>query len=301
MKLDLNEVRGVVVPTITPLNEREEVEAGQLKRLVNHIVAGGVHGLFPLGTTGEFARLDEKQKEIAARTTIETNDKRVLIYMGVSDTGLNKTLRNIRLAESWGADIIVTTLPYYYPVFDLQEQLQFLEAVADSTELPIMLYNIPQTVGAPIHLDAIQTISRKPNIIGLKDSSGNFDYLTQCLERNVKDGFRMMIGDESLSMKGLLAGSHGLVPSLANVFPKLLVRLYGACMAGDAAEAEKRQAELDEINQLNRCGESWLGPLIVRKKALSLMGICSGNMSKPSLEMEEERIERLQEYIAEYA
>ncbi|MEF2245516.1 MULTISPECIES: dihydrodipicolinate synthase family protein [unclassified Paenibacillus] len=302
-RLDGRKLQGIVVPTVTPLNEREEVQLDALRKLNEHMMKGGVHGLFPLGTTGEFARMDDEQKEQVARVTIEQAAGRVPVYVGVGDTGTRKVLRNMKKAHSWGADVIVSTLPYYYPVNDEREQLQYFEAIAASTDLPVMMYNMPATVGVNIAPSVVERLSHVPNIIGIKDSSGNYDYIHACLriKKASSQVFQIFVGDESLSARALLAGADGLVPSLGNVFPKLLVQLYEACAAKEHERAEDLQQELSIINQFNKVGDSWLGALILRKKLLSMMGLSPEKVSHPSLAMDSAADDKLDRFIKKWA
>lgn len=302
-RIDAAQFYGVVVPTVTPLNEREEVQLDELKKVNQHMIDGGVHGLFPLGTTGEFARLDDDQKEQVAKITVEQAAGKLPVYIGVGDTGTRKVLRNIKRAESWGADVIVSTLPYYYPVRDVKEQLQFFEAIADSTHLPIMLYNIPSTIGVNISIDVVEQMARKANVIGIKDSSGSFDYIQACLKIKSESDqpFQVFVGEEKLSKDGLWNGADGLVPSLGNVLPKLFAELFDACVDKDEAKANELQKELLQINRFNQLGDSWMGALIFRKKMLGMMGLCSDYVSKPSLAMDDSHVEEIRAIIQKWA
>jgi 4-hydroxy-tetrahydrodipicolinate synthase len=298
--LKFDDVRGVVVPAATPLTEDEQVDETAMAKLVSHMIEGGVHGLFLLGTTGEFARLDDVQKRKAGEAAVEAIGGRVPVYIGVSDAGARKVKQNIRMAEQLKADVIVCTLPYYIPVRHPREQLHFFETVLGETDLPVMLYNIPATVNAEISLEVVEKASRKPNMIGIKDSSGNLGYLKKLVEMRPKPEYKVLVGDESLSAKGLLSGGDGLVPSLANVFPKLFVDLYKRCAAGDEEGAMRLQSRIDEINQWNKCSDSWLGALIFRKKALSMMGIGSERLAEPYLRPDSEMAKRMEIAIGQF-
>lgn len=298
--LDIHAVHGVVVPVITPLRADEEVDVPALEQVIRHMLNGGVHGLFVLGTTGEFCRLDEEQKRIVAEVAFRTIGRQVPVYYGVSECGTKKVIHNIRSAEQWGADVLVCTLPYYIPVASHKEQFRFFESIIDSTELPMMLYNIPSTVGYNIHVDVIRELAAKRNVIGLKDSSGDEHYLKKVLELDVKPEFKVFVGNEALSRYGLMNGAHGLVPSLGNVFPELLAALYRSCMEGNGKEAWMLQEQLDNFNKLNGCVESWLGPIVVRKAALSLMGIGDGRLTEPCLYPDDEVMKLIRETVHAY-
>lgn len=293
--LNVKAIKGIVVPTVTPIDADEKVDIPALKKLLNHLVDGGVHGIFALGTSGEFARLEEEEKQVVLETTVGEVKNRVPVYVGVADCGTKRVISNIRKAEKAGADIIVATLPYYYPVKDKEEQLRFFRAISEATDLPVMLYNIPSTTSANIDIEVIKKASERENIIGIKDSSGDIGYLKQIIDLGLGEEFRILVGEEKIAKEGLMAGAHGLVPSLGNVFPELLVNLYKACMECNEERAAVLQDEVDKINKLNRYSNSWLGPIIFRKKVLSMMGICSENMTEPYVGMDEKVTEEIEE------
>jgi 4-hydroxy-tetrahydrodipicolinate synthase len=271
--LNYNHIKGVVVPMITPFDRDENIDVKALKKLTNYLIMNGVHGIFIFGTSGEFTRLYEEQKELIAKTVIDETRGRVPLYFGVSGGGTRMVLNNIRKAEEWGADVIVCTLPYYYTLRSRYEQLSFYESVTGSTNLPIILYNIPDNVGCNILPDVIEKIYLKDNVAGIKDSSGSEDYLKEIMSLREKE-FKIFIGSETLIIYGLMRGAHGLVPSIGNVFPGMTVELYNACMNKDMERAMSIQKKIDDINQLNKAIKSTLGVIFLRKYLLNMIGIC---------------------------
>ncbi len=277
------ELAGIVVPLITPLHNDETVDFPALRKLINYVIEGGVHALFPMGTTGEFARLDPKDRSKIIEVTVNETRKRVPVLVGISDTGLHRVLENLKTTEEIGGDAVVVSPPYYYPTHSDDEIVAFYSEVASHSSLPVILYNIPITCGSGISLSALDKIfTGNKNIIGIKDSSGNLNYLLEIIQKygNNPD-FRIFVGDEALSLQGLTAGAHGIVPSLANVFPRIFVSLFKAFQNGDLQFAEELAGQIDEINKINLYSNSWMSAIVWRKVALSQLDICGEKVTEP--------------------
>jgi dihydrodipicolinate synthase/N-acetylneuraminate lyase len=284
---------------VTPLDENEDVDVQALRRIVRHIVDHGPHGIFVLGSTGEFSRLEDEQKRIACEVCIQEVSGKAPVYVGVSDCGTKKVISHIRMAETLGADVIVCTLPYYYPIHDEEEQMLFFRQVIETTHLPVLLYNIPATIGLSIRLSVIERLAATRCIVGIKDSSGDMAYFSQIMAIKKKTGLIVFAGAEKIMKDALFMGADGTVPALGNVFPRLLTDLYDACMAGDKCLAEILQNKIDEITRFNACTNSWQGIIAFRKKALSLMGLCSDRLTEPYLRIDDEKVNEIARMLEE--
>lgn len=273
-------LRGIVVPLASPLEEDERPDWEGLAKLVEHVVSGGVDAIFSLGTTGEFARFDRVTRAEIARATVQAAAGRVPVLVGASDAGTRLVLEHVADAADAGADAVVVSLPYYFPVRDGVEVLAFYKAVAESSPLPIVLYNIPATCGADIGLETFKRLLDLDGIAGFKDSSGNMEYL-RALIAAARPGFPVFVGEERLCAEGLEAGAAGLVPSLANVFPRIFAELYASAVRGDFDRTRELQKEIVEMNAINLYSGSWLSAVAWRKTALALMGICGEAMTSP--------------------
>lgn len=296
---------GIIVPLLTPLNEDESVNFEQLRRLVDHVVDGGVDGILAMGSTGEFARFEPETRgniiaEIAAQTA-----GRVPVYAGVGDTGLRGVLRNMRIAEKAGADALAVTLPYYYPIRNDGEAYLFYSETAKSTALPFMLYNIPGTCGASVGFSVIDRMLAFDNVIGLKDSSGDLERLLA--EIRLYGGaartrrFTVVVGSEELGYAGLKAGADGVVPSMANPFPRLFAGLYAAAKSGDDARLREFCATVDAFNRINSARGDWMAPNVWRKRALRHMGICGDRCTLPYLPVDGAADAEVREAVKTYA
>jgi len=297
--MDLTRCKGVIVPVVTPLDESENVDAAALQKIVHFLIEHGVHGIFPLGTTGEFARLDDEQKWIALEACVQAVNGRTPVYVGVSACGTKEVLNNIRRAEKLGADLVVCTLPFYYPVHEVAEQTLFFDQITAGSSLPVIIYNIPATIGCSIHLEVIEKLAVKDRIAGVKDSGGNLAYLSEIIGMKTRADLIVAAGAEKIGKEALWKGADGIVPSLANVFPSLFVDLYTACVNRELQQADRLQVKIDQINRLNACTNSWMGLLTFRKKAMSLMGLCSDRLAEPYLKLDEESIREIEILVDE--
>ena len=291
---------GIIVPLLTPVNEDESINNDALERLINYVIEGGVNAIFVMGSSGEFARFDTDFRFQTIRAAVEIVNGRVPVYAGVSDCGTKRVLRHVENAEKAKADAVVVTLPYYFPIRNDDEAYQHFSLVAANTAIPVVLYNIPGTCGAAISLSVLDRLQEYKNIIGIKDSSGNKDYLGELLSRYHNSDFGVIAGAEELSYEALTQGAVGLVPSLANPFPKLFSKLFRSAKQKDFQMMQKLCEKIDEINRLNQFCNAWMAPNVWRKKALEMMGICPGNMTKPYVPVDKGAINKIQEFIDWY-
>jgi dihydrodipicolinate synthase/N-acetylneuraminate lyase len=275
-------IKGIIVPMFTPLGPDEAVNVQELRTLIGHLIGNGTDVLFPLGTSGEFARLEKSQKEIVLRVTVETAAGRIPVVAGVSDCGTMLVLENVGCAEETGCDAVVSTLPFYFPMDSEEEQAQFYETIAARSRLPVIIYNIPATVGASISLNVVRRLSVHGNILGIKDSSGDKRYLDALLEiKKENPAFKVFAGIENYSAEYFSKGIDGCVPSFGNVVPKLFARMYELSCRGDHQGAEDIQGQLLALKAMIADNERWLFEMQYKKMALEFMGICSGRMTMP--------------------
>jgi dihydrodipicolinate synthase/N-acetylneuraminate lyase len=268
---------GVVVPMVSPFNLDYQVDTEAVQRIVESVVAAGVHGIFVLGTTGESASIDPAHKGrivSAAGRAVDSQTRRVALYAGISGNCLTESVDNAAKWREAGADAVVAHAPYYYPVTDAMLE-KYYEKLADQSPLPLLLYNIPQTTHLSIPLETISRLSGHGNIIGIKDSQRDLPRLTKLIEEHRGSRFRVLVGSISLSCESLKLGAHGLVPSTANFAAGAFVAMYNAGRAGNWSEAEARQVESDRLSAQYQQGVT-LGESIAKLKAImAWQGLCS--------------------------
>jgi len=273
---------GIVPPMITPMRDRDELDVPGLERLVEHIMAGGVTGLFVLGTTGEGPSLGYRlRRELVERVCRQVH-QRVPVLVGITDTAFVEALNLARFAADAGANALVAAPPYYLPGGQ-PELREYLAHLVPELPLPLLLYNMPALTKVPFELETVRSAMDEPRIIGLKDSSGDMDYFRGAVDllRHRPD-WSLLVGPEERLMDALLAGGHGGVSGGANLFPALYVGLFRACRAGDAARAQELHAQVIRVsNALYRIGRHPSAFIKGVKCALSCMGICDDFMAEP--------------------
>ena len=285
---------------ITPLRGRDELDAAGLERLIEHIVAGGVAGLFILGTTGEGPSLGYRlRKEFIERTCRQVKG-RVPVLVGITDTAFMESLNVARWSADAGADAVVLAPPYYLP--EGQPELQeYLDHLAPELPLPLFLYNMPSLTKVQFELETVRRAMDNPRIIGLKDSSGNMTYFHRAagLLKHRPD-WSLLMGPEELLADAVFAGGHGGVNGGANVHPRLYVELFRAAQAGDTARVRELHAQVMHISDnLYRIGRHSSAIIKGIKCALSLLGVCDDFMAEPFHRFCEPECEKVRGLLSE--
>ena len=269
---------GIIPPMITPLDEQGDVDLQGLEQLVDHIIDGGVHGLFVLGTTGEGPSLTMPQRQRVIAATCDQVAGRVPIMVGITDTVVSQSQEVAELAFAGGADAVVLAPPYYLPITQ-QELIDYCLRLADAIQLPIMLYNMPGCCKTWFDVDTVKQLAKHERIVGLKDSSGDLAYFETVVNELQDHGdFSFFVGPEELLVKAMRLGCHGGVNGGANMFPRLYTAMYEAAAAGDWTTAEQHQATVQKVSDsLYGVGD---GPSRIIKGIKSVcqqMGLCQSN------------------------
>ena len=297
---------GIVPPMITPMRDRDELDVPGLERLVEHIMAGGVTGLFVLGTTGEGPSLGYRlRRELVERVCRQVH-QRVPVLVGITDTAFVEALNLARFAADAGANALVAAPPYYLPGGQ-PELREYLAHLVPELPLPLLLYNMPALTKVPFELETVRSAMDEPRIIGLKDSSGDMSYFRGAVELLThRPDWSLLIGPEERLMEALLAGGHGGVCGGANLFPALYVGVFQAFRAGDLARARELHARVirvsDALYHIGRHPSAFIKGI---KCALSCLGVCDDFMAEPFRRFRtgeravvEQRLEELQAEIA---
>ncbi len=278
MKLPL---KGIIPPIVTPLKSDTELDEKGLKKLIDHIIGGGVHGVFLLGTTGEATNLSyELRKEFIQKACSYVN-KKVPVMVGITDTCLQGSIEIANAAKDAGADALVISAPYYLPISQ-NEFITYLEQLIPMLPLPFMMYNMPSCT--KMHM-SVNTVRRAKELgaIGIKDSSGNLPYMLSLIEE-FKDSpeFAIIAGTEIFLPETIKAGGHGAVAGGANLFPALFVELYDASVNDDSEKIEQLREKLllieEKIYNVGAYSSKYVKTI---KSALSAMGICNDYVAMP--------------------
>lgn len=277
----LQNLSGIVPPLVTPLRDNE-LDAAGLARVVSHLINGGVHGLFVLGTTGEGPSLNYRTRRTLIDAVCDQVADAAPVLVGVTDTALGESLDMARAAESAGAAGVVYAPPCYFPT----TQPALLEAarrLAAESPLPVVLYNMPALTKTPFDVATVEALTREPNIAGFKDSSGDLPYFQQVLKiAESRPDWFVMTGPEELLAESLALGGDGGVCGGANVTPSLFVNLYNACVAQDATTAEKLQKQVLRLGDLYQLSSD-PGIRVIQgiKAALASLGVCGAELAEP--------------------
>ncbi|MFH1498347.1 MAG: dihydrodipicolinate synthase family protein [Verrucomicrobiota bacterium] len=281
MTKTLPRLRGIVPPMLTPLSAPDTLDVGGLERLVEHILCGGVHGLFLLGTTGEAPSLSYRLRRELITRACKLAARRVPVLVGITDTSFTESVNLARHAAEAGADAVVLAPPYYFPSGQ-PELADYIRHIALELPLPLFLYNMPAMTKTVIEPDTLRAVAALPGIVGVKDSSGALAYYEQVLIiAKQRPDWSVLIGPEALLQKSLALGGDGGVAGGANLCPRLFVDLFNAFENGDTALGAKLQAQVETLDKLYRVGRHTSSIIKGLKCALSLTGICSDAMAEP--------------------
>jgi 4-hydroxy-tetrahydrodipicolinate synthase len=273
---------GIITPTITPLEADGTLDIKNLERLINHLIEGGVHGIFILGTTGESASMPNKlKKELIEATSSFIKDK-IPLLAGITDSSLEESISLAKEAVKNGANAVVAAPPYYFNL-NQNELVSYFHNLADKSSLPLFIYNIPSQTKVIIEVESVKTLAAHPNIYGIKDSSGNATYFNTLLQKfHDDDSFSVFVGPDEMMAQSVLMGGNGGVNSGSNLYPKLFVELFNAAVGGDLPRVASLQNKVMEMSSLiyqtGNTGTSFLKGL---KMALSISGFCKEYMLSP--------------------
>ena len=273
---------GIIPPLVTPLLDNDTLDIEGLERLIEHTLSGGVHGIFILGTTGEFASISYKLRRELIERVCKLVKGRVPMLVGITDSAFTESLNLAKYAANWGADAVVLAPPYYFAASQ-PELLEYLQRIMLQMPLPLFLYNMPSHTKMTFAPNTVKAASEIPGIIGMKDSSSDLAYFKQVqFALKDSDDFTFMVGPEEFMAEFVLTGGHGGVNGGANMFPKLYVELYQAARNHDFEKINTLQQKVMQISttiyNVGNFGSSYLKGL---KCALSVMGLCSDFMAEP--------------------
>jgi 4-hydroxy-tetrahydrodipicolinate synthase len=298
---NLRPLRGIIPPMATPLASIDSLDLPGLEALIEHILRGGAHALFILGTTGEGPALSYALRRELIERVCRQVGTRVPVLVGITDTAYVESLRLAEVAARSGASAVVVASPFYFQLSQ-SDILRLIESLANESALPLYLYNQPELTKTTFSPQTVVRASEMPNVWGLKDSSGEMRYIKEVLALvGNKPEFSVLVGPEHLLAEALLCGAHGGIPGGANIFPTLPVRLYQAFLDGRHKEMQELQERMIRIGlPIWNAGETEPGHLRRLKCALSLMGLCSGLPTWPYQQAKADEKRRIEEHLKEH-
>ena len=266
-------IGGIVPAVVTPFREDERIDYTAWQRILEMLIASGVHGLFVIGGQGEFFALDDEERQVATRFCVQTVAGRVPVYANVGAVTTRQTVRLAERAEADGVDYLVVITPYYVRP-TAEELIQHYREVCRSVRLPVLAYNIPERTGVDLTPAIVRRLAEvQENLVGLKDSSGQLERI----EEYRAAGLKVLIGRDHMILEGLQRGCVGAVTACANVAPRAFVELYRAYQAGELERAARLQAL---VEPLRRAFSLATFPSVI-KEAMAMAGVPAGRCRRP--------------------
>jgi 4-hydroxy-tetrahydrodipicolinate synthase len=273
---------GIIPPIVTPLKSNDELDHEGVERIVEHVLAGGVHGIFALGTTGEAPSLSHRLRCEFIERVCELVAGRVPVLVGITDTSFTESVEIAEHSADCGADAVVAAPPYYFTAGqdDLRKYFGRLSA---QSPLPMFLYNMPSHTKTVFEFSTVEALLQHEKIRGLKDSSGAMLYLHNLMPlTKQRSDFALLVGPEELLAESLLLGAHGGVSGGANMRPELYVEMYNAASANDWNRVRQLHSQIMRVSaaiyKTGYAGSAYLRGL---KCALSLLGLCRDALAEP--------------------
>ena len=272
--------RGTIVPAVTPLSADLSLDIAAVERM---LALYHEHGAEPfiLGTTGEAPSLPAAVKQMYIRLAGRLKRPGEMLYVGISSNCLYDSVDWAHRALDEGADVVVSTLPSYYPL-TADQMRRYFEQLADSVQGPLMIYNIPATTHLSIPLEVIDELSHHPNIVGIKDSERNDERLQESLRLWAgREDFSHFLGWIARAGQALLQGTDGLVPSTANFAPGIYHEMMKAAAEGDVSTVTRLQQESDRLGASYQAGVTLGESLAALKLIMQREGLCQPYMMPP--------------------
>lgn len=275
-------IHGVVPPVPTPLTATGAVDAAAFQRIFDHLVSGGAHAAFVLGSTGELASLPPAHRAEVIRAAVAAAAGRIPVLVGIADNCPATSVELGQLALDLGADAVVAAAPSYYELSS-DEMRRHFDELLPQLELPVLLYNMPWLTGHVLDADCLEMAVGHPNLIGFKDSSGDLAYLQQMIEiAAARPEVTVLVGNEYLYLPALELGAHGAVGGGGNIYPSLFRSLHDAFQEGDTQRAATLQARISRLGRqiFDITGRPTSGFAAI-KAAMACLGLCEAHMAPP--------------------
>ncbi len=296
-------IRGIVPPVVTPLHEDYRFDKGSYEKLIEHLIGGGVDGLFVLGSSSEVVFSTDARRDEIVKAAVEFNRGRVPILVGVIDTETNRVIEHIKRAVDLGADAVVATAPFY-ALQTMTEVEEHFRLLAKASPVPVLAYDIPVCVHTKLPGDLMLRLGKEGVLAGVKDSSGDDVAFRQLALDNQDAGhpLSLLTGHEVVVDGAYMSGADGCVPGLGNVDPAGYVKQWQAYQAGDWETVRSEQDRLARLMRIvNVKGVGGFGAGIGSfKTALWLLGIFETNqMPQPVKALSGENIEHVRAVLRE--
>ncbi len=295
MTFQLDWLRGCATALVTPFTADGTIDERRLRELIEYQLAGGIRILVPCGTTGESVTMSDEENRLVIRTAIELSRGRAKVIAGTGSNSTAVTIERSQYARSLGVDGVLTVAPYYNK--PTQEGLYaHFRAIAESVSgLPVVIYNVPGRTASNIAAETTLRLARDlENVVAVKEASGNLSQIMEIL-RSRPEGFRVISGDDALTLAMIALGAEGLISVASNEAPEMMSRLNDLALAGNWDEARALHYRLLPLMDANFI-ESSPGPV---KAAMALMGLLEENLRLPLVPVQDRTRARMREVLIE--
>jgi dihydrodipicolinate synthase/N-acetylneuraminate lyase len=287
---------GVVVPMMTPFTAQHTIDADAVHTLVNHLIAGHTQP-FVLGTTGEAPSISFTERKKMVVETVKAVHSRTLVYAGIPGNSLADAIEEGKSYYDLGVDVLVATMPSYYPVAP-DQVLRYFETLAAALPGPLVVYNIPSTTHLSIPLNIIDQLSQHPNIVALKDSERGLERMEEAIALwKDRQDFSYLLGWAVMSQQAIAQGADGIVPSSGNIAPAVYRQLYEAAVAGNTTAAVKAQEKGDRISAMYQKDRLLSQSLAAFKAMLAAYGLCGPAVLPPLYRLSEAAEKQLMQNV----
>jgi len=284
--------RGTATALITPFTKDDKVDVKALCEIVERQIASGVDALVALGTTGEPATLSEEEKKQVVEVCIKQTRGRVPVIVGAGSNSTRHAIETCRMAQNLGADGLLVVTPYYNKC--TQEGLvEHYGAIADSTSLPIICYNVSSRTGVNMLPETFARIATRKNVVGIKEASGNMEQIEKCLALCPD---KVISGDDALTLPIMAMGGLGVISVASNVCPKYVSDMTHYALDGEWEKARKMQLALLPLISALFCE---VNPIPI-KKAMAIKGYCTSKLRLPLTDLTQNNAEKLAKILADF-
>lgn len=289
------EIKGIIAAMQTAMHEDGSINEEEMRNQINRQIEAGADAVFCLGTNGEFYIMDKEEKIRVMEIFVDEVKGRVPVYAGTGCVSTKDTIELSQKAKEIGVDVLSIITPYF-AALNQDELYAHYEAVAQAVDLPIVMYNIPARTGAALAPATVGRLAKIKNIVGVKDSSGNFNNILQYIDATQGEDFAVLSGNDALILWTLLAGGTGGITAIANILPEVMVSIYQNYLKGDMEAAKKAQSSIAPIRDCFKYGN----PNSIVKCATNLIGQPVGPCRKPFGMVSEEAKKAIAQTIDTY-
>lgn len=294
----MDSLTGIVPPMATPLLNEEKLDVKGIEQLTEHILSGGVHGLFLLGSTGEGPSLSHSLRvEFVKRVCRQVNG-RVPVLVGITDTSYKESVCIAEKSAQCGAQAVVLAPPFYFQI-DQEELHTYTEQLIEEISLPVYLYDNPALTKVSFGLDIVRDLISRPEVVGFKDSSADMVKFQKLKKMAQEEEISLLVGPEELLMESLVMGGSGGIPGGANIFPDLYVELYNVVAQGDLDRAVKLHEQVMQLSEIVYSGSEYGSGNIINgiKNALKHLDICSDYVALPFKGISRDKAARIEQFV----